>query len=151
MPSTVNFQVISYFVLICHLVNSVLGSSSLRSNDRNLGYGYEDDDYMSVNNNSEHDEVASNSTGANKIKDYTISHMQANYQSVPSQWTADQWLFFAFLMFVFGSISSCFCLFMVLPCCCPSAMRTAYARYLAPSLDDDYTRTDTKKVRLIRK
>lgn len=144
---TGKFQVVFYLVFFCELVSGVLAYSSVRSKTRNMGYGYDDD----IDNKSQFDEVVYNSTGSNGIKDYTISHMQANYQSVPSEWTADQWLFFAAMMFIFGSISSCFCLFMILPCCCPSAMRTAYARYLEPSLEDDYLRTNTKKVRLIRK
>jgi len=129
----------------------VVAYGFLRSEKRYLGYGYDDDDDVVSNNASQYyDDVASNTTGSHGLKDYTISHMQANYQSVPSEWTAEQWWFFAALMFVFGSISSCFCILIIMPCCCPSAMRTAYARYISPSSDDNF-RGDSKKVRLIRK
>mmetsp|Transcript_12740 Transcript_12740/g.23883 ORF Transcript_12740/g.23883 Transcript_12740/m.23883 type:complete len:151 (+) Transcript_12740:144-596(+) len=150
MLSAVKLQVALYLVLSSLLTNSVLGhSTSLRSNNRNLGYGYDDDN---IENEYQYGEVASNSTGSSIIKDYTISHMQTTYGSVPAEWAADQWLFFAAMMFIFGTISSCFCLLMVLPCWCPSAMRTAYARYLASTIEEDFVlRNDSKKVRLIRK
>jgi hypothetical protein len=136
MMSKAAFFLLSSVQLTMFLANA----ANLRSTERDL-YGYDDaTDDDAVNNTS-----AYTGTVTDRVKDYTVSHVQANYSSVPSEWSGEQWGTFAALMFVFGSIASCFCLFFVFPFCCPSVMTTAYARYLNPPKED------TKKVKLIRR
>lgn len=97
------------------------------------------DDAVAVDDAVADDYVTYNGTMTDRVKDYSVS----TYQSVPAEWSNEQWGFFAALMFVFGMISSLFFFFFVFPCCCPRAMRTAYARFIADE--------DTKKVQLIKK
>mmetsp|Transcript_5710 Transcript_5710/g.8650 ORF Transcript_5710/g.8650 Transcript_5710/m.8650 type:complete len:145 (+) Transcript_5710:29-463(+) len=144
MISKAAFFLVSSLQLTMYLANA----ANLRSTERDL-YGYDDatddaavetDDATATNTTS-----AYNGTVTDHVKDYTITHVQSNYQSIPSEWSGEQWGTFAALMFVFGSIASCFCLFFVFPFCCPTVMTTAYARFLNPPQED------TKKVKLIRK
>uniref|UniRef100_A0A7S3V5I6 Uncharacterized protein n=1 Tax=Chaetoceros debilis TaxID=122233 RepID=A0A7S3V5I6_9STRA len=90
-----------------------------------------------------------NSTASENARDYFVNHAQDNYQTTPSEWTNEEWGFFAAAMFLFGALSSLGCLIFVLPCCCPRSTKTAYARCLAPQLevDDSYS----KKVQLIHR
>ena len=89
------------------------------------------------------DYTAYNGTFSDRVKDYTNTHIQESYETTPSEWSNEQWGFFAGLMFIFGSISSLFFLLFVFPCCCPNAMRTAYARFIVTE--------DSKKVNLIHR
>jgi hypothetical protein len=146
MRSQATFFLLSAFQLITFVVNG----ANLRSNERDLTYGYDDTVVADDDTVITDDDVGTNTTSYNttatvreKFKNYTVSHMQNTYQSVPSEWSGEQWAFFAALMFIFGSIASCGCLFVVFPCCCPTAMTTAYARFLNPPVDE-------KKVKLIK-
>jgi hypothetical protein len=69
-----------------------------------------------------------------------------SYMTSPDEWQTNEWAIFAFIMFLFGSLSSVFFMCFVLPCCCPAKARTAYARCIAPKLVEE----DPKKVRLIK-
>ena len=89
-----------------------------------------------------------NSTNSGNVRGYVVNHAQDNYQTTPAEWTNEEWGFFAAAMFLFGALSSLGCLIFVLPCCCPSHMKTAYARCLAPRLEED---TNPKKVQLIHR
>ena len=83
------------------------------------------------------------------------SYVQDNYQSVPSEWSTEQWGFFAAMMFAFGMINSLFCLFCVFPCCCPRVMRTTYAKLISYGGDSKTVplieKGDSKNVSLIEK
>ncbi len=109
------------------------------------------EDYDDAYYLTDDDDAMTNSTGttfqnmADGTKQYFTNHAQTGYTNVPSEWDAEEWFFIGLVMFLFGSMSSICCLLCVFPKCCPHTMRTAYARFIAPDIEDG------KKVRLIKK
>jgi len=130
-------------------------ASNLRSTDRDLEYGYDEDEYgydgdaeaeVAYYNATDTNTTATNSTmNFDGAKQYVVSQVTSTIASSPSDWSQEMWITFAAFMFVFGTLASCFCLFFVFPCCCPTSMRTAYARMIAPPQDAP------KKVRLLHR
>jgi hypothetical protein len=138
-------SVVMYMTFAVLQFFAVVGEGANLRN-RVLGY-YEADDnalYYDVTNSSDITSTTydtSNST-VSTLRDKVLQ----SYMTSPGEWQTTEWAMFAFIMFLFGSLSSVFFMCFVLPCCCPAKARTAYARCIAPKLVEE----DPKKVRLIK-
>jgi hypothetical protein len=113
---------------------------------RTLGY-YQAYYYNSTNSDtSDGDDASYVDDASNSTLTSLLDKIMYNYATSPDEWQTNEWVVFAVLMFLFGSIASMFFMCFVFPCCCPAKARTAYAHCIAPRLVEE----DPKKVRLIK-
>lgn len=62
-----------------------------------------------------------------KFNNYVSTNANAGYHTTPDSWTTDEWLVFALVLFLFGTIFCLGCAFCIIPCCCP-LMGKSYVR-----------------------
>ena len=64
-----------------------------------------------------------------RFNNYVSSNANAGYHTNPDSWTTDEWLVFALVLFLFGTIFCIGCVFCIVPCCCPMVGKSYVRMY----------------------
>jgi hypothetical protein len=86
--------------------------------------GNENDNYNNDDNKNYGGNDNNQGTNKNKFKQYVHTRAKEGYKSTPVSWGFEQWAFFAVIMLLFGTSFTLCCMFFVMPCYCPNAIKS---------------------------